>query len=295
MIDTTDYHIPVLLDETLDALAIKPKGLYFDVTFGGGGHSTAILQKDQTINVIGFDWDQNAIDHAQPIIDQFDGRLQVIWSSFVHLYKQIKKHKLKQPDGILADFGTSQFQISERDGFSVYNSTALDMRMSLSHFQVTAEQIVNQATEQELCQIFWDFGQERHAKKIVKKIIETRQKTPITTTTQLAKLVESVVGRPERIHPATRIFQALRIVVNHELDNIESFLPAAFQALKPGGRLVCITFHSLEDRIVKQFFRQKVAEGAAIAISKKAITACPQELEINKSARSAQLRVIEKK
>ncbi len=293
--ETTNYHIPVLLDEVLDALAIKPNGVYFDVTFGGGGHSQAILKQDSSVKVVGFDWDQNAIEHAEQFKEMYGERLQLVWGSFAHLYKLSRKHKLPKADAILADFGTSQFQINERDGFSVFNKTALDMRMSASHFKTTAADVVNFATEQELCHIFWEYGEERHAKKIVRKILDERRKKKLTTTTQLAKLIESVVPKKEKIHPATRVFQALRIFVNKELENITAFLPVAFDQLKPGGRLACISFHSLEDRMVKNFFREQVAAGRAVEVSKKPITASEEELIQNRSARSAKLRVIEKK
>lgn len=293
--DTTNYHKPVLLEEVITGLDLKPNGLYFDVTFGGGGHSTALLEREPTAKLIGFDWDQHAIEHAEIIKEKFQGRLELVWGSFAHLYKLIKKHKLDKPDGILADFGTSQFQINERAGFSVYNDTPLDMRMSSSHFKTTAEDVVNYATERELREIFWEYGEERHTKQIVRKIIEERKKKKITTTGQLAGLIESIIPRKEKIHPATRVFQALRIFVNQELDNITAFLPVAFAALKPGGRLACISFHSLEDRLVKQFFRQQVTMGLAEDVTKKPITASEQELQENASARSAKLRVIEKK
>lgn len=169
------------------------------------------------------------------------------------------------------------------------------MRMSASHFKTTAADVVNFATEQELCHIFWEYGEERHAKKIVRKILDERRKKKLTTTTQLAKLIESVVPKKEKIHPATRVFQALRIFVNKELENITAFLPVAFDQLKPGGRLACISFHSLEDRMVKNFFREQVAAGRAVEVSKKPITASEEELIQNRSARSAKLRVIEKK
>lgn len=293
--DTTAYHIPVLLCETIEALDIKPNGTYIDVTFGGGGHSSAILEKFPKVKVIGFDWDQHAIENAEPLKEHFGERLQLVWGSFAHLYKLIKKHKIPKVDGILADFGTSQFQINERDGFSIQNDTPLDMRMSTSHFKTTAANIINYATEEELCEIFWDYGQERFAKQIVRRIIEDRRKKKIKTTGELAALIAKVVPRKEKIHPATRVFQALRIFVNRELANITSFLPAAFAALKPGGRLACISFHSLEDRLVKQFFREQIDTLKAVEVSKKAITASEEEVSENRSSRSAKLRVIEKK
>jgi 16S rRNA (cytosine1402-N4)-methyltransferase len=289
------YHIPVLMDEVLEGLALKPKGVYFDATFGGGGHSSMLLEADPTIKVIGFDWDQNAIDNAQPLLEKYGDRLQLIWGSFAHLYKLIKKNNLPQPHGVLADFGTSQFQIHERDGFSVFNNTKLDMRMSQSHFKVTAADIVNHAAPEELRQIFWRYGEERNAKKIVELIEEVRRKKKITTTKQLADLVSKVTLKKGKIHPATRVFQALRIVVNKELENIEAFLPAAFNALRSGGRLACISFHSLEDRPVKMFYKEKVDLLQGVAISKKPIIATEGEIERNAASRSAKLRVIEKK
>lgn len=285
----------MLLHEVVEALALKPGGVYFDATFGGGGHSRALLEHDETIKVIGFDWDLHAIEHAQQFEHKYAGRLRLVWGSFAHLYKLIKKHKLPPADGILADFGTSQFQILERDGFSVYHDTPLDMRMSVSHFKTTAADIVNFATERELCTIFWDYGEERFAKRIVHALIQERKKRKFETTGQLARLIERVVPRKEKIHPATRVFQALRIFVNQELDNVTAFLPVAFAALKPGGRLACISFHSLEDRLVKQFCKERIKSQEAIAISHGAITASPEEVGRNPSSRSAKLRVIEKR
>jgi len=293
--DTTTYHKPVLLTETLQALNLKQRGFYIDATFGGGGHSSAILQTDKTIKLAGIDWDKHAIEHAAPLQELYADRLELIWGSFAHLYKIIKKHKLPKADGILADFGTSQNQITQRDGFSIFADRPLDMRMSNSHFKTTATEIINYATEQELCEIFWKYGEERFAKQIVKKIIEERKKKKITTTGQLAQLIKSVVFSKTKVHPATRVFQALRIFVNQELENISAFLPVAFDALKPGGRLVCISFHSLEDRIVKQFVKDMVITGKGLEVSKKVIVATPEEISSNPSCRSAKLRVIEKK
>lgn len=169
------------------------------------------------------------------------------------------------------------------------------MRMSHTHFKVTAAEIVNYASPEELRQIFWRYGEERNAKKIVETIELYRAKKKITTTQQLAEIVASVTPQKSKIHPATRVFQALRIVVNKELENIEAFLPAAFQVLRPGGRFACISFHSLEDRPVKMFYKEKVDQGAALRITKKPITATEGEIKDNAASRSAKLRIIEKK
>lgn len=289
------YHIPVLMEPVLEYLDIKPGGVYLDVTFGGGGHSQAILNSHPDCKVIGLDWDQNALDNAQPLVEKYEGRLQLYWGNFAQLYKLIKKHKLGPFDGILADFGTSQFQIHQSDGFSVFNDTALDMRMSTSHFRTPASHIVNFATADELKKIFWEYGEEKYTKPIVAAIVEYRKKKRFKTTGDLVKVIENTLGsKGYKVHPATRVFQALRIVVNKELENIISFFPAAFGALKPGGRLACISFHSLEDRLVKQFYRDQESFCKGVVQHKRAITATEEELKENPSSRSAKLRVIQK-
>ncbi len=182
--------------------------------------------------------------------------------------------------------------IKERAGFSFYRDSELDMRMSPAHQQVTAEQVVNKSSEQKLCEIFWQLGQESHAKKIVAAIIEARQKKPIRTTRELAALIEKVVSRGKsKIHPATKVFQALRMYVNQELNNITGFLSGALQVLKPQGLLLCISFHSLEDRLVKQFFKEKESTGILEIITKRVVVPTAEEIAKNPSSRSAKLRV----
>lgn len=289
------YHVPVLVNQVLETLVTKPDSLYIDVTFGGGGHSKAILDTFPQSNVVGLDWDKDAHDNAQELLEAYPDRLQVLFGSFAHIYKVIKKYKLEAVQGILADFGTSQHQIHCKEGFSFVHDTPLDMRMSNSHFRVTAATIVASATPEELRHILWTYGEEQNAKRIVNAIVEERKKSRIKTTKQLAELIERVIPRRgASTHPATKTFQALRIVVNRELQNIESFLPAALEALPKGGRLACISFHSLEDRLVKTFFNQKVQEGRGKLITKKALIADDQERSANPSSRSAKLRVIEK-
>lgn len=294
LLDKQDVpHKSVLVEEVLDYLNIKPGGVYLDVTFGAGGHTRAILQAEPTCRVVAFDWDKEAIETHGPVLqEEFPERLKLVWGNFALLYKLAKKEKLGRFDGILADFGTSQIQITQRAGFSVYRDTPLDMRMSPSHQKTTAELILKDASEQELREIFWRYGQEKYTKQIARAIVQERKKQPFKTTLQLAKLVERVVPKDKRqkIHPATRIFQALRICVNKELDNITSFLSAALHHLKPEGRLVCISFHSLEDRLVKEFFVERAALGDVEILTPKVVTATEQELEQNPSARSAKLR-----
>jgi len=297
LLDGHTVHKSVLINEVISYLDTRPGAVYLDVTFGSGGHTRAILESAPGCTVIGMDWDTRALDvYGQPLIEEFGSRFVPLWGNFAHLYKILKEHHINKFDGILADFGTSQMQIFDREGFSVYRDTPLDMRMSPSHQKVTAAQVINKSSVIKLQEIFSQLGGERFAKTIAQAIEQERLKAPILTTAQLAKLIVSVVhaGGKQRIHPATRVFQALRIYVNHELENIEAFLPIAIDALKPAGRLVCISFHSLEDRIVKQFFKEHAATGDIELLTKRAVMASDEEIKVNKSARSARLRAIKK-
>lgn len=290
-------HKPVLMNEVLEYLNVQPKKTYLDVTFGAGGHTRAILEKNKTCRVIAMDWDAKALEtFGQPLKEEFGDRLELIWGNFSLLYKLIKKHDIDQLDGILADFGTSQVQIAGTPGLSVFRDTPLDMRLSTAHQQVTAADILNKATEQKLEQIFFQLGEEPKGRQIARAIIKARATMKFETTGQLVDVIETVIpNRGKRsIHPATKVFQALRIYINHELDNIQAFLPAAIKALVPGGRLVCISFHSLEDRLVKHYFHDQEQLATIEVLTKKAVTASDQELAENASARSAKLRVAQK-
>ena len=325
----TIYHLSVLTNEVLDYLNVKPQGLYLDATFGGGGHTRAILEKEKTAKVIALDWDKTAIEkNAPPLEKEFGNRFKAIWGNFGHLYRILMKKaprsfdtlsfakatestpavaqrlwparqgdRRPKFDGILADFGTSQFQIHHQKGFSFAKDTPLDMRMSPAHFYFTAQDVVNRHSEKSLTNLFREFGEERHARLIAKAIVKHRAEHPLETTRQLAALIEKVVPfNPrirKRIHPATRVFQALRIYVNKELENIEQFLKAVPQFLQPGGRIVCISFHSLEDRIVKNFFLEN--QELLNILTKKPLIAARKELAQNHSSRSAKLRAAEKK
>lgn len=294
---TPTTHQAVLIDEVIHYLHSKPGGCYLDVTFGSGGHSRAILRNDPKARVVALDWDRISLDQYAPALKQeFGERFTPIWGNFAHLYKLVKKYKLGLFDGILADFGTSYMQIWDREGFSVYRDTPLDMRMSPGHQLDTAATILRQASQQELSAIFWHLAQEPQANKIAKKIVEIRAKKPIETTGQLVALIESIIpSAGKRVHPATKVFQALRMAVNKELENIEAFLPAAIKQLAPSGRLVCITFHSLEDRLVKSFFKEKEQEGIGQLVTKSGVRATQEELARNRSARSATLRAFARK
>lgn len=290
-------HKPVLINEVLEYLDIKPGKTYLDVTFGSGGHTRAILEKEPTCKVIAFDWDNKAIENfGAPLKEQFGERLELVWGNFGHLYKLLRKNDVSAVDGILADFGTSQIQIANTAGLSLFKDTPLDMRLSPAHFQVTAADIINKATEEKLAQIFFQLGQEAKARQIARAIVAQRSNHRFKTTGQLVDLVESIIPNKGKrsIHPATKVFQALRIYVNHELDNIEAFFPAAIKALNTNGRLVCISFHSLEDRIVKQVFKDQEHARTLEVLTPKVITASEQELAENPSARSAKLRAAKK-
>lgn len=292
------YHKSVLVDEVLTYLDPQPGGVYIDVTFGTGGHTRAILEREPTCRVIALDWDALAVEkYGTPMMEEFGDRLEVIWGSFAHLYRITKKHGINKVDGILADFGTSQVQIGERAGFSVYRDTPLDMRMSVQHQKTTAAEIVNSGSRERLCAIFWQLGEELQARQIVDAIMIARAKKDIRTTGELADIVSKAIhkkpthARSRSIHPATKVFQALRMFVNHELENIEAFLSAAVGTVAPGGKIVCISFHSLEDRIVKQFF---MTNQHLSVITKRVVIPTEQEVSQNKASRSARLRCAQK-
>ncbi len=294
MINET-YHKPVLMREVIAALNPQPGKSFLDVTFGGGGHTRALLASNASCTVTSLDWDTKAIDMNAPAIqEEFGDRFHMLWGNFSTLYKIIKKEKIGPFDGILADFGTSQFQIHQRPGFSFSQDTALDMRMSPAHQGETAADIIANYSEKDLADLFFKYGEERASRLIAKTIVAKRLEKPITTTRHLVEIIERLFPvhayKAQRgIHPATKVFQALRIQVNDELNNIQSFLSAALHALKPGGRLACISFHSLEDRIVKQFYQEH--SDKLDIITPKPVVAQDDEKAINPSSRSAKLRV----
>ena len=280
-------------EEVIELLNVKPHGVYVDATFGSGGHTRAILEKEPTCKVIALDWDQTSLDTYAPLLErEFGDRFIPIFGSFAHIWRILKKESIQYVDGILADFGTSQMQIVERPGFSIYRDTPLDMRMSVAHFKTTAADIINKAPEQELADIFFTYGEERYSRKIAQAIVHDRKTQSFQTTKQLASLIARIVPRNKRsnVHPATRVFQALRIRVNRELDNILDFLKQSVTVLADSGRIVCISFHSLEDRIVKQFFKDKEHEKELEIVTKKLLSPSERELAENPSSRSAKVR-----
>ena len=279
------FHIPVLSQEVISALGIRPGGHYLDATVGGGGHSEAILQAYPDVKVTALDWDEQAINAANQRLGEYSNRIEFVLSSFADF-----EYKKAVFDGIIADLGVSSYHLDTAErGFSFRNTAPLDMRMDRRR-DLTAAEVINDWDENDLANIFFKYGEERLSRRIARRIVEKR---PFTTTTELAEAIAYSVPkqyRYGRIHPATRVFQALRIVVNEELTAIENFLIRAPISLVPGGRIVVISFHSLEDRIVKHSLRESTI---LKVITKKPITAQAEELENNVRSRSAKLRVAE--
>ena len=290
-----NYHTSVLLQEVLTYLAVKHNGLYIDCTLGGGGHTFEIISLGG--RVLGFDVDDEAVVSVKEGLRKLnlaEGKdLTIVQENFNQLGMRAPVLGFSEVDGILLDLGVSshQFDTPER-GFS-FQSGPLDMRMGKG-LSVRAKDLVNGLREKELVELFVRFGEEPFARKIAKSIVEARKLKPFETTEELADLVRKNVHGEQSIHPATRIFQALRIAVNDELNVLEQALPEAMKLLKPGGRLVVISFHSLEDRIVKQMFVKFKNDGIARILTDKPIMANEEEVLLNRRARSAKLRVVEK-
>lgn len=308
-------HKPVLLEETLNALGCEKGKIYMDCTAGGGGHSSEILK---VIGEEGFlyslDKDLNAIEKAYEVIKKVGNNFKLIKGSYVDLASIVEENNIPKIDGILFDLGVSSYQLdSPERGFSFSKEASLDMRFDQSDDDTyTALDIINNYHKDDLIKIFFEYGEEPYSKKIAEFIVDYRKKEKITTTTQLSNVVvKALVGKKfvGKVHPATRIFQALRIKVNDELEGIKKVLPIALEKLNPKGRIAVISFHSLEDRIVKETFREfakacicpseqpicnckKKIQGTII--SKKPLTASEEEVKVNPRARSAKLRVFEK-
>ncbi len=288
------YHKSVLTREVLEYIAPKDGELYVDCTFGGGGHTRALLEA-ANCKVIAFDFDIKALEINGPALqEEFKDRLTLVWGNFTSLALQLKKRKITKVNGILADFGTSQYQIMERPGFSFSQQTALDMRMAPGHYKTTASDIVNQATEKELAEIFYTYGEEQKSFKVARALVNYRKEHgSIKTTQQLVDIVHTVIPPYSRpVHSATKVFQALRIFVNNELKNITGLLNQAENILAKDGRLVCISFHSLEDRIVKSFLLNN--KHTFEILTPKVVVGKEDEVAENPSARSAKLRAAKK-
>lgn len=288
-------HIPVLLNEVLAYLKPMPKEHFIDGTVGQGGHAKVILQKILPGGrLLGIDRDAGSLQVAREQLETISDQFVLVQDSYANITSQSYANGFSKVDGILLDLGFSSAQIEEPDrGFSFQLGGPLDMRYDKRQ-ELTAAKIINNYSEDELAKIFRQFGEERNARQIAKAIIDQRRQEAILTTGQLAKLVASVIPRKGKIHPATRVFQALRIDVNSELEELEKALPQMVDLLKPDGRLAVISFHSLEDRIVKQFFRAQDGKTLTV-LTKRVVKPTKEEIKINPRARSAKLRVAQRR
>ena len=289
-------HTPVLKKEVLNFLKPEPNENFIDCTIGQGGHTITILEQNGPKGkILGIDQDPNQIKNCKSRIKGFQKRLILVCDNFVNLKKIVDEQKFNQVSGILFDLGMSSWHLEQSGkGFSFQKQERLDMRYGdLETNPLTAEKIINQYPQKELEKILKEYGEERFAKKISEEIIRTRKAIPIKKTSQLVQIIKKVVPvwyQHRRIHFATKTFQALRIVVNDELNNLIKVLPEAIEILKPGGRIVVISFHSLEDRIVKNFLKQESRKQVLQINTKKPIRADDEEIKINARSRSAKLR-----
>jgi 16S rRNA (cytosine1402-N4)-methyltransferase len=306
-------HKPVLLDEVIEHLCCTPGKFFVDATVGGGGHARAILEKTAPDGqLIGIDWDERALVKARSNLQSFEERLVLVRENFALTGSVLARLHIPAVDGILLDLGLSSFQVDEAErGFSFNLDGPLDMRMDTRE-KITAAHLVNTLSEEKLAEIIRNFGEERWHRRIARNIVRARDEEAIETTDRLAKVVYRAIPagkRPRHRHPATRTFQALRLAVNRELDHLQTFLQGALDWLRPGGRLAIISFHSLEDRLVKQTFanwarscrcpaRSPICqcEGRPLVrlVNKKVVMPGKLEIKANPRARSGRLRVVEK-
>ena len=296
-----DYHNPVLLHPTVDGLAIKADGIYVDVTFGGGGHSKAMLQQlGPEGKLFAFDQDEDALANALP-----DERFTLIHENFRYIKRFLRFHNIKSVDGILADLGVSshQFDVAER-GFSTRFDAELDMRMS-KRTELSAYKIVNEYDAENLTRVFYDYGELKNAPALARTIIEAREYELIKNTAQLKEVLSRFLPAHKSHKILAQIYQAIRIEVNQEMEVLKEFLIQSLEILKPGGRLSVISYHSLEDRLVKRYMKNGLFEGeperdffgnftVPFKTIEKLIVPNQQEIKINNRARSAKLRIAEK-
>ena len=301
--DTTTYHIPVLLAPAVDGLGIRPDGIYVDVTLGGGGHTREILHRlGPDGRLLGFDQDEDAEGHIPD-----DPRFTFVRSNFRYLHNFLRYHGIDRIDGLLADLGVSShhFDDSQR-GFSFRFDGALDMRMNKRAGQ-TAADIVNTYDEERLAYVFYLYGELKNSRKLAAVLAKARANTPVATIGQFLDIVKPLFGREREKKELARVFQALRIEVNHEMEALREMLQAATEALRPGGRLAVITYHSLEDRLVKNLMKTGNVEGTVVkdfygnvqtpfrTVNNKVITPDEDEVARNPRSRSAKLRIAEKR
>lgn len=304
-------HISVLLQESISSLNLKENSIVVDATLGYGGHSSNILERVNKGYLFAFDQDSEAIRYSTDRLNKIGTNFTIIKSNFVNMKEELNKRDIDKVDAVLFDLGVSSPQLDDESrGFSFHNDARLDMRMDRDQ-KLSAYEVVNEYSEQDLSRIFYKYGEDKFSKSIARKIVEYRKNKPIETTLELVEVIKSGVPMKYRInkHPARQIFQAIRIEVNHELDVIEPALSQALELLNVGGRVAVITFHSLEDRIVKNYFKEKTKVDDRVKgmpnipdeylpdfklVVNKAIIPSDEEIENNPRARSSKLRVIER-
>ena len=283
-------HVPVMLESSLEYLAIRPDGIFLDATAGLGGHTRAIAERLTTGLVLACDRDQESLERARENTVEYAARIRYHKVSFSQLGAVPSAEGISQVDGLLADLGVSRYQLTTGErGFSLMADGPLDMRLDRSQAE-TAADLVNYESEQELADLIYRFGEERRSRKIARAIVRAR---PISTTGQLAKLIEQTAPRTGKIHPATQTFQALRMAVNHELEELQALLDWIPKLVKTGGRAVIITFHSLEDRMVKQSFQAMARAGQGVILTRHVVRPEEDEIRNNAPSRSAKLRAME--
>ncbi|OGP76460.1 MAG: 16S rRNA (cytosine(1402)-N(4))-methyltransferase [Deltaproteobacteria bacterium RBG_16_49_23] len=292
-------HIPVMVEEVMTCLRCEPGRTYVDGTLGGGGHAEEILKRTGPDGImIGMEWDQEAIDEAGKRLKPYGSRARIFRENFIHLSEVLKTAEIESVDGILLDLGLSLIQLERGErGFSFRGEGPLDMRMDMRR-DCTAANLVNSLPLAELERILFEYGEERWARRIAKAIVSGREKEPIQTTGALGKIVYKAIPKKfhsRRIDPATRTFQAFRIRVNEELENLRGILESGWKALRREGRMCVISFHSLEDRMVKEAFRRWEREGMLGILTKKPLTPSEKEQKNNPRARSAKLRCAERR
>lgn len=304
-------HISVLLQESISSLNLKENSIVVDATLGYGGHSSNILERVNKGYLFAFDQDSEAIRYSTDRLNKIGTNFTIIKSNFVNMKEELNKRDINKVDAVLFDLGVSSPQLDDESrGFSFHNDARLDMRMDIEQ-KLSAYEVVNEYSEQDLSRIFYKYGEDKFSKSIARKIVEYRKNKPIETTLELVEVIKSGVPMKYRInkHPARQIFQAIRIEVNHELDVIEPALSQALELLRVGGRVAVITFHSLEDRLVKNYFKEKTKVDDKVKgmpnipdeylpdfklVVNKAIIPSEEEIENNPRARSSKLRVIER-
>ena len=288
-------HFPVMVNEIISFIRPQNNGIYLDCTFGQGGYTKAIFKESENANIVAIDQDSEAKIFVEEISKEFKNNFFFFCNKFSEIDTVIKKIDQAQFDGILLDLGMSNTQLNNPSrGFSFEKDGPLDMRMDFNNNKLTAKEIINNYSERDLANIFYYYGEEKNSRKIAKQIINSREKASINTTSELSKIIKRV-NFDRFKNPSTRVFQALRIYVNDELNELEFFLNKSINILKKKGRIAIIAFHSLEDRIVKNFIKkQSGLSGQLKIVTKKPILPSPCEIKINSRSRSAKLRVAEK-